>query len=310
MLYNKFGDFLKEKYGEKVRKLTLNIGADCPNRDGNVSRLGCFFCDYTKSGFDAPDSTIPLRKQIEDGIDYYKSKNIKKLIGYFQVGTNTYYDLDKLQKYVNILLEYQEIVSISISTRPDCIDEEVIRFFNDIKKRTDLVVELGFQTANYKTLLKVNRGHTLAESIRAAILLKQAKIFTVAHVIIGLPGDDKIDVVETAKIINALQIDAVKLHSLYISNKSVFGEMYKRKRLTLIDLDTYIDYAITFIANLDPKIIIERLVSKPPREEILFSNWGISWKKIINMIEKRMVENNIYQGKYYKKFSVRKVTER
>jgi radical SAM protein (TIGR01212 family) len=304
--YNKFSDYLKEKYGSKVRKISLNIGADCPNRDGNLSTLGCFFCDYTKSGFEAPDSNYPIENQLKDGIKYYKSKGIDKLIAYFQVGTNTYYDLKKLEEFVNLSLEFKEIVSVSISTRPDCIDNEVVDLFNKIKKKTDLVVELGLQTVNYKTLLSVNRGHTLAEFIYAVNKLKENNIFTVTHVLLGLPGDNKVDVIETAKIINALKIDGVKLHSLYVSKASVFGTMYEKGRLKLIDLETYIEWVIVFLENLDPNIIIERLVSKPPKENILFSNWWKSWKKIVNMIENKMRLENRFQGKSFKGFSVRK----
>ena len=306
MLYNKFSQYLKSRYSDRVRKLSLNIGADCPNRDGNLSKLGCFFCVYTKSGFEAPDPTYPIQKQLQDGIAYYKSKNINKLIAYFQVGSNTYYDLNKLQKYIDIALQYPEIVSVSISTRPDCIDDDVLKLLKTVAKKTDLIVELGMQTANYKTLIKINRQHTLAEFIHASNMLTKNNIFTVAHVIIGLPGDDKTDVIETAKIVNALKINGIKLHSLYISKKSIFGTMYKLKRIKLISLETYIDWVITFLENLDPKIIVERLVSKPPKENILFSNWGTSWKKIINMIENEMERRETFQGKNFKGFSVRK----
>ncbi len=309
MLYNKFSDYLKNRYGDKVRKVSLNIGADCPNRDGNLSVLGCFFCDYTKSGFDAPNPYVDIKKQLEDGIEYYSKKGINKLIAYFQVGTNTYYNINKLQEYTKIALDYPQIVSISISTRPDCIDEEVLQFFNELKTKTDLVVELGLQTANYKNLIKINRGHTLSEFIHSAIMLNKNNIFTVSHVIIGLPGDIKIDIIETAKILNALEINAVKLHSLYITKESVFGKMYSLDRIKPIKLETYIDWVIVFLEHLKPNIVVERLVSKPPRENVLFSNWGVSWKKILNMIETEMRKRNTYQGKRLKQFSVRKVIE-
>jgi radical SAM protein (TIGR01212 family) len=171
--------------------------------------------------------------------------------------------------------------------------------FEEFKKRVDVSVELGLQTANYRTLKKINRDHTLAEFVDAAVRVKRRGIELVVHVILNLPWDDMEDVVETAKILSALDVDGVKLHSLYVVERTKLAEMYKKGEIKICSLEEYIDRAITFLEYLSPNVVIHRLVADPPRKGTIFGNWGKSKIEIINMIEEELERRDTYQGKKF-----------
>lgn len=285
------------KYGEKVQRLPLNAGLTCPNREHGP---GCFFCDETGSGF-ATFSTQPIRTQLELMKSRYAKKGIRKFIAYFQNYTNTYAPLEVLERvYTEALIDNRgEIVQLDVATRPDCLSEEVLDLLCRIRERFGVAVSLdvGLQTANYRTLLSVNRGHTLAEFIDAVVRAKRRDVEIVAHVILNLPGDDLIDVVETAKILSALEVDGVKMHSLYVVEGSVFGEMFRSGELDVGSVDDYVERAVSFLEHLSPRIVIHRLVADPPRAGTLFGNWGKSKMELVGIIERRLAELETYQGK-------------
>ncbi len=228
----------------------------------------------------------------------YRKKGIRKFIAYFQNYTNTYAPLDVLRKTYTEAID-EDVVQLDIATRPDCINEEILKMVDEIRRGHGIQVsfDVGLQTANYHTLVKINRGHTLGEYIYAVSLLKRYGFEVVSHVILNLPGDNTLDVVESAKIISALGVDGVKLHSLYIVEGSVFGEMFKLGKLQLGTLEEYVERAVTFLENLSPRIVIHRLVADPPLTGTLFGNWGMTKTEIINLIENRLKEKDTYQGK-------------
>ncbi|WP_083996591.1 TIGR01212 family radical SAM protein [Fervidobacterium thailandense] len=286
---------LKKKYGERVQRLPLNAGFTCPNRENG--KPGCFFCDETGSGF-TTFAGITIKEQIQLMKERYRKKGIKKFIAYFQNYTNTYAPLEILeQTYVQALDE--DVVQLDIATRPDCINEEILEMLKRISQRYNISVSLdmGLQTANYHTLVKINRGHTLAEYINAVLMVKKFGFEIVSHVILNLPGDNMLDVIESAKILSALRVDGVKIHSLYIVEGSMFGEMYKRNQLEICSLETYVDRVVRFLENLSPRITIHRLVADPPTTGTLFGNWGKSKLEIVNMIERKLEDDDTYQGK-------------
>ena len=297
-LYNEYSNYLKEKYGEKVYKLPVNIPCTCPNRDGTVGTGGCTFCAEAGTGFEMLENTVSVKEQIETNMNYISKKyKAKKFIVYFQNYTNTYVELEIFKQY---MLESvtENVVEISISTRPDCLGEEYLEFLHAVKNKynINITIELGLQTANYHTLIAINRGHTLAEFIDAVLKIKKYGFEVCAHVILNLPGDDISDTVETAKILSVLKTDQVKIHSLYIMENTKMGTLYKNGEITLITEQEYVERVITFLEYLYEGIAVQRLVGRAPKEGSLFVNWGMSWWKIKDDILNMMEKEGRYQG--------------
>ncbi|MZQ75824.1 MAG: TIGR01212 family radical SAM protein [Peptoclostridium sp.] len=297
--YNAYSDYLVGKYGEKVYRLPVNLPLTCPNRDGQVGEGGCTFCAEVGAGFEAFDSSVSIKDQLLSNKEYIGSKyKARKFIAYFQNYTNTYVDKDTFRNCLEEAL-LEDIVEIAISTRPDAISDEYLQIMKELEQKgVAISIELGLQTVNYHTLKAINRGHTLAEFIDAVIRIKKFGFESCAHVILNLPGDEMLDVIETAKVISALGVDGVKLHSLYIPRCSQMALDYEGGKLQLSSLDEYVKRAATFMGYLSQDVIIERLVGRAPEEDTLFCNWNTSWWKIKDMIERYMDENYIYQGKF------------
>ncbi len=305
-LYNEYSNFLKEKYGEKVYKLPVNIPCTCPNRDGTIGYGGCTFCAEVGTGFEMLDNSMSVKEQIKSNMDYISKKyKAKKFIAYFQNYTNTYLDLEKFKQYMKDAI-VENVVEISVSTRPDCVGEEYLEFLNEIRERygINISIELGLQTVNYHTLISINRGHTLAEFIDAVLRIKKYGFEICTHVILNLPGDDITDTVETAKILSVLGVDQVKIHSLYIMENTKMGILYKNEEITVITEEEYVERVITFLEYLNKDIVVQRLVGRAPKEGSLFVNWGMSWWKIKDDILEKMEREGRFQGsKSLKKYT-------
>ena len=299
-LYYTYSDFLKNKYGVKTYKLTVNLPLTCPNRDGTLGTGGCDFCGEKASGFVTEDNRKSVYEQLTGIKDFIaKRYGAEKFIAYFQSFTNTYLPLDKLIANVSEVHKVDEVVEIALATRPDCINKEYIEALISATEDKNLTLEFGLQTVNYRTLSNINRGHTLAEFIDAVLLAKKHNVEVSTHLILNLPGDNMDDVIENAKVISALDIDTVKLHALYIRENSKFGEKYKKGELQIITLSEYIDRVITFLEYLDPDIAIQRLLGKAPEESSLFVNWDKDYRKIIQQIKDEMSNRKTHQGKRF-----------
>jgi len=297
-LYNEYSTYLKEKYGEKVYKLPVNIPCTCPNRDGTIGYGGCTFCAEIGTGFEMLDNTISVKEQINRNMEYISKKyKANKFIAYFQNYTNTYLKLEEFKKYIHEAV-MENVVEISVSTRPDCISDEYLEFLFYVQKKhgINISIELGLQTANYHTLIEINRGHTLAEFIDAVLRIKKYNFVICTHVILNLPGDDLSDTVETAKILSVLEIDQVKIHSLYIMENTVMGRMYKNNEIKVISKEEYIERVIVFLEHLNKDIVVQRLVGRAPKENSLFVNWNTSWWKIKDEILEKMTKEERFQG--------------
>jgi uncharacterized protein len=299
MLYNKFSDFLKNKYGTKIYKLPINIPVSCPNRDGLLGNSGCVFCGEEGAGFENLSNTLSVKEQLEQNSKYIgKNYNTDRFIAYFQNYSNTYLPLEAFRKYI---LEacVEGIAAIYISTRPDCINDTYLEFLRGIKEEynIDIVIELGLQTVNYHTLKFLKRGHTLAEFIDAVIRAKSFGIDCCAHYIVDLPMDNIDDVIEGAKIISALGVQQVKCHSLFILEGTELGDMFLRGEIMPVTAEDFIERTITFLEYLSPEIVIQRLLGRAPEERTLFCNWGTSWWKLKDMLEEKMLKEGRYQGR-------------
>lgn len=298
-VYNVYSDYLKDRFGEKVYKLPIKLPLTCPNRDGCVGVDGCIFCGEEGGSFENLSSEISVKKQVMKNKEYISKRyKANKFISYFQNFTNTYMPIEEFKKVVEESI-VEDIVGISISTRPDSVSEEYLQYLSEVKERYDLdiTMEIGLQTVNYHTLYKINRGHTLAEFIDSILLCKKYGIRTCAHLILNLPWDDEKDVIECAKVISALRVDEVKLHALYILEGTTLGRMYSEGKISIISKDEYIERVILFLEYLNDNIIIQRIIGRAPEENSLFVNWNESWWKIRDSIVEEMERRESYQGK-------------
>lgn len=296
--YNKYSAFLKEKYGEKVYKLPVNLPLTCPNRDGVISEGGCTFCSEIGTAFENLSSMINIKNQLIMNKERIgKRYGAKKFIAYFQNYSNTYLPIDKFEKYLYDAC-IEDIVEISISTRPDCISDEYLEVLKKVEEDKDvnISIELGLQTINHETLNKINRGHSLAELIDAVIRIKKYGYNTTVHLIGNLPWDTKEDFIEGAKILSALDIDQIKIHSLYILKDTILGKQYLNKEFEICSMEEYIDRVIEFIRHTKSDIVFQRFLGRAPEDEALFCNWGASWWKIMNQIDEILEKEDIYQG--------------
>ncbi len=294
--YNAYSSHLKKIYGQKVYKLPVNLPVTCPNR---LNGTGCSFCGGAGTGFEAMDAEVSVREQLvltkEKIAKKYKAK---KFIAYFQNYTNTFLPLDDFRAYVLEAALVEDIVGISISTRPDCINHAYLDVLQEISKQYGIriTMEYGLQTANYHTLEKINRGHTLAEYIDAVWMTAPYGFEICTHIILNLPGDTMTDVLETAKIVSALPVKIVKLHSLYIPKGSVLYQEYEHGKITLCSKEEYLERLMEFICYVRSDMVIERLFSRVPKEDAGFSNWGASWWKLRDMFNEMMEKKHYIQG--------------
>ncbi|HOV79901.1 MAG TPA: TIGR01212 family radical SAM protein [Bacillota bacterium] len=300
--YNRYSEHLLNKFGTKVYKIPVNLPGTCPNRDGRYGTGGCIYCDEQGAGFECLPGTLPVKQQICVNKAFFRKRyNAEKFIVYFQAFTNTYLPLGRFEENIREAAGEDDVVGISVSTRPDCVNDRYLDFLYEIKenKGLDINIELGLQTVNYHTLERINRGHTLAEFIDAALRIKKRSFEICVHLILNLPGDDMADVVENAKVLSALGVEYVKLHSLYVVKGTPLGDMYERGEVGMISMDEYVERAAVFLEYLDPAVVIQRLVGRGPRESLLFCNWGVSWWLVKQRIEEYLEKNDIKQGKKF-----------
>jgi hypothetical protein len=298
VLYNKLSDYLKNKYGERVQRLPINAGFTCPNKIGLKGTGGCIYCEETGSGFAALSPKTSIKEQVEYMIKRYEGR-ANKYMAYFQSNTNTFAPAHVLKKIYDSALIDDRIVILDISTRPDSVEDEKLDLIASYKEKLDVYLEFGLQSVNHHTLKILNRGHTLADFIDAVNRAKKRNIEVIVHIIIDLPWDSEEDIIEGAKILSALNVDGVKLHSLYITENTVLGQMYKNGEIKPLSFEEFINRNILFLEYLDPKVVIHRLAADPPKENVLHGNWGMSKIKIINLLEKEMRNRNTYQGRMF-----------
>ena len=299
-MYFRYSDYLKKKYGCSVYKLPINLPLTCPNRIKNG--LGCLFCGEAGAGFEALPNTTSIQRQLEVNsmkmIEMYKAE---KFIAYFQNFTNTYMPPEQFSGYIKEAATFskREIVEIAVSTRPDCIAKPYLEILDNIFKQDgiNISIELGLQTANYHSLDKVNRGHTLAEFIDAVMQIKPYGFDICVHLILNLPWDNDFDAIETAKIVSALGVNQIKLHALYILKDTPLAAQYLNGEIKIITKEEYIERVIVFLEYLSPEIAVQRIIGRSPLNGSVFSNWNTSWWKIHDAIQDKMKKENRRQGR-------------
>jgi hypothetical protein len=299
-LYYKYSEYLIQKYGQKVYKIPLNIPSSCPNRDGTKSYDGCIFCAPDGSGHENMREDIDLciqyntiRKILEEK---YKAT---KYIAFFQSYSNTYMPLDKFKYYMKTAAHMDSCVALSISTRPDCLEDSYMEFLKELKKEhnIDICIEIGLQSTNNNTLKILNRHHSVYDVVVAAEKIKSAGFELCTHIIADLPWDGKKDILNTAKLINEIKTDSLKIHSLYVAKDTMLEKMYYAGKIHLLSLDEYVERIILLLENIHKDIAIQRLVSRVTERLSVICTWNKSWRKIVDIIENKLLEMNSYQGK-------------
>lgn len=300
MIYYPYSQYLKKIYGEKVYKLPVNLPVTCPNRMGG--QPGCAFCAEVGTGFESQSPKMGVKEQLLRARSLIEKKyHAHKFIAYFQNYTNTFLRLPSFQAYVREASQVPDVVEIAVSTRPDCVRREYLDVLGEtaLPAGQRVTVELGLQTANYHTLQDIHRGHSLAEFIDAVLAIKTCGFDVCVHVILNLPGDTAEDAKETAKILSALGINIVKIHSLYIAKNTLLCEAYENGTMTICSKEEYLSRLQIFLEFLDPGIAVERLFSRIPKDESVFCNWGTSWWKLRDEFEDKMQADGSFQGKRF-----------
>lgn len=299
--YNSFTRHLKETFGCRVYKISVDAGFTCPTRDGSKGTGGCLYCDEegSRAVYCDPEKSIP--EQVSEGIAFVKRRyNAEKFIVYFQPYTNTYAPVDTLKKIYDQALCHEDIIGISIGTRPDCVDEAVLDLLAAYNADYYLWMEYGLQSACNKTLEWLDRGHDVESFVHAVGLTQKHSIRICAHVILGLPHESGEEMFRSAALLNDLGIDGVKIHSLYIARDAPIAHLYNRGEIELLTLDRYVDIVIAYLERLKPEILIHRVTGEARAAKMIAPGWARNKMHVINLIRKRMKERNTYQGKRYK----------
>ena len=289
--YNTLTNFYQNKFNSKVFKVSLNAGFSCPNKKTG----GCTFCTLTPYIGD-------VNKSLETQFEEVKTMLLKKwpkakYIAYLEAGSNTYGNVNKLKNIYEPLLKIDGVIGLNIGTRCDCLNKEILDYLEDLSKRTYLTIELGLQSMHNKTLKRINRGHTKEDFTKAVKELKKRNINVVVHIINGLPGETKDMMIETAKYVNFLNVDGIKIHMLYLENDSKLYQEYKENPFHILSKDEYIEIVSNQLEYLNKNIVIHRITGDPDKEKLVTPTWLIKKFVVLNDIDKYLKKNDIYQGK-------------
>ena len=321
--YNKLNQYYKEKFGERTLKICVDGGFTCPNRDGKCGTGGCIFCSEKGSGELIKQSDKHISEQVRQYFNSYRAKRANKFIIYFQNFSNTYDTLENLKKKYDSSLIDERIVGISIATRPDCINYDIVKLIHSYSEKYHVSVELGLQTADNEIGKIINRGYTTTQFLKAVQILKKHDIDVVAHIMCGLPGEIRDSyykeknkellyneenlrtgkyipkqIIETVDFLNDIGINGIKIHSTYVVKNTKLNEIYQKKEYTPLELDEYLSDLTYIITHLNPNIVVHRICADAPKDILIAPEWNLHKKWVLNGFEKIMAKNGLYQGKY------------
>lgn len=317
-MYNSYVDYFRLKYGERLQKLVLDAGFTCPNRDGSVGFGGCTYCDNAAFHPSYSSSGKPLHQQIDEGIEFHRGRyrNVTHYLAYFQSFSNTYAPLEKLRALYEDALSHPAIVGIVIGTRPDCIDEDKLKYLNDLQNGKVLrdwhregfehpivIVEYGIESCYDQTLLRINRGHDFECARKAVEMTAASGIEDIgAHFILGLPGETRQMMLDECPIINSLPLKSVKFHQLQFIKGTKMEKEYAEhpNDFLRMSLDEYLDFIVDILERLRPDLYIERIAGEVPPRFVNVAQWGLVRNvEILRMLDKKLSDRNSFQGKLY-----------
>ena len=298
--FRSLNDDLRERFGEKLYKLTLNGGCTCPNRDGTLGTRGCIFCSEGGSGEFAASPQLSIQEQIEDGKQRLAGKRpVKKYIAYFQAYTNTYAPVEHLRRVFTEAISCPEIAVLSIATRPDCLGEEVLELLEELNRRKPVWVELGLQTIHEKTASFIRRGYPLPVFDRAVKELEARGIEIIVHTILGLPGETADMMLDTMRYVNSTPAAGIKLQLLHILKHTDLADYYQHTGFHILTMNEYVDLVIRCLEVCRPDLVIHRLTGDGPKDLLIAPEWSQAKRQVLNTIQKELKRRNTFQGRLY-----------
>jgi len=299
--YHSLNYHLREKFGQKVLKISLDAGFTCPNRDGTLSTEGCYFCSARGSGDFAGDRRLSLEEQFVQVKRLMHKKWSRGLyIAYFQAFTNTYAPVPRLRQLYRQALGQPGVVGLAIATRPDCLPGEVLDLLAEINQHTYLWVELGLQSVHQKTCRLLNLHYDYEIFCQALNKLQERNIETCAHIILGLPGEDREEMLLTGRTVASLPIQGLKIHLLHLMRGTPLVKLYEENKLTFLSKEEYVDLVVRILEYMPPGVVIHRLTGDSPRDLLVGPQWSLKKWEVLNSIDRELVERDTWQGRLSK----------
>lgn len=298
--YREFGDFLRERFPYKAQKIAINAGFTCPNRDGSKGRGGCTYCNNQTFNPSYCQTDKSVTDQLAEGVRFFSRKYPEmRYLAYFQAYTSTYGELERLERLYEEALGYPGVVGLVIGTRPDCMPDSLLDYLTRLSERALVLVEYGVESTLDRTLRRINRGHDFAEAEEAIRRTAARGIAVGAHLILGLPGESRDEILGHADRLSDLPLTTLKLHQLQLIRHTRMALEFERQPedFHLFTVDEYIDLAIDFIERLDPAIALERFVSQSPKELLIAPDWGLKNYEFTARVNRRLAERDSWQGK-------------
>jgi radical SAM protein (TIGR01212 family) len=303
--FNAYSNYFKKEYGGRFQKVSIDAGFTCPNRDGTSGTGGCTYCnnDAFNPSYCHPSKTISV--QLTEGIEFLRKRYREpaSYLAYFQAFSNTYAPIERLKSLYGEALSYPGISGLIIGTRPDCIDDEKLKYFRELSENHFIAIEYGVESCYDKTLIRINRGHSFAQAVDAIEMTAKKGIKTGAHFIFGLPGESRDEMLKEAEIISALPLHTVKFHQLQIIKDTKMEKEFieNPQDFNLFSFDDYVDFFIAFLEKLNPRIVVERFTGEAPPEYLLEQKWNKKrTDEIVRIIENKLEELDTWQGRLYK----------
>lgn len=298
--YLSFNRVLKQTFGERVWRVPIDGGFTCPNIDGSKAAGGCVYCNNETLIQRNMVKTLPVGEQILRGMErIQKKRRVKKFIAYFQTFSSTYAPKEKLKALYQEALNVPGVAGLSVSTRPDCLPEDTIELLEEFHHKTYLWVEAGLESANNEVLSRMNRAHTVEDFTDACTRAKKRGLRICAHVILGLPGETRRDMMRIPQLLGDLQIDGIKIHNLFVPKKTVLEQMYHAGRVSLMDMEDYVELLIEFVERLPENMVIHRLMGEAPENLLVAPRWVLQKGRFLARLRQVMEEKNSFQGKCY-----------
>ena len=306
--YRDYNTYLREIFGERVQKIPLDAGLNCPNRDGTVSENGCIFCDGRGSGTGALIIRgMSIDEQIKEGRSFIERRyGSKKYIAYFQSFTNTYGSVAQLKALYDQALGHRGMVGLSVATRPDCVNPKILNLLNSYQKDYLVWLEIGLQSAHDSTLSKINRGHDVARFDKSLRMVNDFGLNVCIHIILGLPGETRKMMLETARFLADRHIHGIKIHQLYVIKGTPLASKYEKGEYHCLEKNQYIDLVVDFLELLPSDMVIQRLTGDSVSSELVAPPWAKEKSANLNCIRKRIKERQTWQGKRYRPSTVGK----
>jgi len=296
--YRDLNSYLRGIFGCRVQKIPIDAGLSCPNRDGTVATGGCIYCNRRGSGTGAFSRGLSVTRQLEEGKAALSRRyGAKKFIAYFQSYSNTYAPVERLRRLYDEALSVEGVVGLSIGTRPDCVDDAVLDLLEEYARQGLVWVEYGLQSASDETLARINRGHDAACFRQAVARTRHRGILICAHVILGLPGENRDHMLRTADTLAHTGVDGVKLHNLYVIKVTRLEDLYLRGRYRCLEQREYVELVCDFLEHLPPEVVIQRLTGDPHPRELVAPAWSRRKRETLNLIHKTLEERDSWQGK-------------